>query len=131
MTPDASIVIPVFNNAELTRACLERVIETTEGLSVQIVVVDNASTDETSEMLASFGDAVEVISNDENVGFTIASNQGAAVATGRYVVFLNNDTLPEPEWLDWLIRTAERDETVGAVGSKLVYPDGALQEPAA
>lgn len=128
MRSDASIVIPVFNNAQLTKDCLERVLETTGDLACEIIVVDNASTDGTAEMLAGFGDAVVTITNAENLGFTIASNQGAFRGDGRHIVFLNNDTLPEPGWLEWLVRTADGDDTVGAVGSKLVYPDGVLQE---
>jgi GT2 family glycosyltransferase/glycosyltransferase involved in cell wall biosynthesis len=125
---DAGIVIPVLNNAAVTKACIERVLETKGGLEIDIVVVDNASTDETPEMLGRFGDAVRTIRNKENLGFTIASNLGARESHGRHIVFLNNDTLPKPGWLEWLVRTADEDDTVGAVGSKLVYPDGTLQE---
>lgn len=128
---DVGIVIPVLNNASMTKACIERVLETKSGLEVDIVVVDNASTDDTADMLADFGDSVRSIRNDENLGFTIASNQGAREARGRHIVFLNNDTLPEPDWLEWLVSTADDQADVGAVGSKLVYPDGTLQEAGA
>ena len=125
---DVGIVIPVMDNSAMTKACIERVLETKGDLEIDIVVVDNGSSDDTPEILGAFGDSVRTISNAENRGFTVASNQGARAARGRHIVFLNNDTLPEPGWLEWLVHTADKQQDVGAVGSKLVYPDGTLQE---
>ena len=124
----ASIIIPVFNRAGLTLRCLESLAQhTPEGL-YEVIVVDNGSTDTTPELLASLDGDVRIITNAENVGYTLACNQGAERAEGRYLVFLNNDTEPQPGWLQALLAAAEADPAVGAVGARLVYPDGRLQE---
>jgi glycosyltransferase involved in cell wall biosynthesis len=71
---------------------------------------------------------VRVIENEENRGFVGACNQGAEAARGRYLLFLNNDTVVLPGWLDALVETVERDARAGAVGSLFLYPDGRIQE---
>jgi GT2 family glycosyltransferase/glycosyltransferase involved in cell wall biosynthesis len=126
--PIVSIVIPVFNKVDLTRQCLESLIQNTPGELFEVVVVDNASSDATPELLAGLGGDVAVITNQSNQGFVVACNQGAAAARGKYLLFLNNDTAPQPGWLEELVAAAEDEPLVGAVGSKLVYPDGNLQE---
>jgi GT2 family glycosyltransferase len=123
-----SIVIPVFNKAEFTWQCLASLIRELDFSQVEIIVVDNASTDNTEEVLAQFADYVRVIRNERNAGFVDASNQGAASAKGNYLVFLNNDTTVLAGWLDHLIETIEDDRAVGAVGSMFLYPDGSIQE---
>jgi len=126
--PLVSIVIPVWNKVDYTRRCLEKIIENTPGDLFEVVVVDNASTDGTAELLASMEGDAKVVKNPRNEGFVLACNQGAAASDGKYVLFLNNDTAPQPGWLEALVAEAERDPRVGAVGAKLVYPDGNLQE---
>jgi GT2 family glycosyltransferase len=123
-----SIIIPVFNKAEFTWQCLASLIRELDFSQVEIIVVDNASTDNTEEVLARFAEYVRVITNERNAGFVDASNQGAAAAKGNYLVFLNNDTTVLPGWLDHLIKTIEGDPVVGAVGSMFLYPDGSIQE---
>ena len=91
-------------------------------------MVDNASTDETSDVLSRFSSVVTVIRNDENRGFVEACNQGAESARGKYLVFLNNDTHVLPGWLKHLVETVENDSDSGAAGSMLIYPDGSIQE---
>ncbi len=123
---DYSIVIPVFNKAALTRQCLETIRATLEGAGVgEIIVIDNASTDETPEMLETFPWA-RVIRNEVNLGFAGANNQGARLASGRFLVLLNNDTLAKPGWLAAMLAVAKEPD-VGAVGAKLLYPSGTLQ----
>jgi GT2 family glycosyltransferase len=126
--PLCSIVIPVFNKAEYTRQCIESLIREVRPGETEIIVVDNASTDDTAEVLRTFGDAVRVITNEENLFFVRGCNAGAARARGKYLVFLNNDTVVLPGWLDHLVWTIERDDTIGAVGSMFLYPDGRVQE---
>lgn len=123
-----TIIIPVFNKVEYTFECIRSLIREVDLQETEIIVVNNASTDDTSRMLNYMNDFVHVIDNQENTGFVRACNQGAAVARGAYLVFLNNDTVVEAGWLKNLIATAEADSTVGAVGSMLIYPDGRLQE---
>ena len=122
-----SIVMPVFNKAGLTFKCLRSVIEETAPGSYEIIVVDNASTDETARLLAHV-EGLRVIRNDVNRGFVDACNQGAQAARGRLLLFLNNDTFLFEEWLPAMVDLMGRDPCVGAVGAQLIYPDGRLQE---
>ncbi len=124
----ASIIIPVFNKVEYTKKCLEALFKNTPGDIYEVIVVDNASSDETPEFLKHMGNKLNVITNKENMGFTDACNQGAKIAKGNYLVFLNNDTEPQAGWLESMIKLAASDSKIGIVGSKLVYPDGRLQE---
>ena len=121
-----SIVIPVHNKAALTRQCLDAIFESPPEVEHEILVVDDASSDETPEMLAEYGQAVQHVRLERNAGFATACNTGAVAALGDYLLFLNNDTIPEPGWLDALFDYAERDR-VPVVGSKLLFPDGTVQ----
>lgn len=129
--PHASIIIPVFNNVEHTFQCLRSLIQEVDITRTEIIVVNNWSQDATARVLSYFAGYVRVVNNTENRGFVDACNQGAAVARGKYLVFLNNDTLVLPGWLKHLIDTAEHDSSIGAVGSMLIYSDGSLQEAGA
>lgn len=121
-----SIVIPVFNKAALTRACLEALPESVVDAGVgEVIVIDNASTDETWEMLQEFP-GVRTVHNETNTGFARANNQGARLAHGEFLVLLNNDTIPHPGWLRAMLKAA-REPNVGAVGARLLFPDGTLQ----
>jgi GT2 family glycosyltransferase/glycosyltransferase involved in cell wall biosynthesis len=124
----ASIIIPTWNKLEFTRRCVTKLLENTPESLYEIIFVDNGSTDGTAEFLATLNGNVRVITNSENLGFLDASNQGACISRRRYLVFLNNDTVPQSGWLEALMETAGEDPNVGAVGAKLVYPDGRLQE---
>lgn len=113
-TIEASIIIPVFNKAEYTFQCLRSLFRKVDLTRSEIIVVDNASTDETAQMLARIGNNVRVIRNAENKGFVEACNLGASAARGKYLVFLNNDTIVQTDWLSSLIETIESDESIGA-----------------
>jgi GT2 family glycosyltransferase/glycosyltransferase involved in cell wall biosynthesis len=126
--PIVTVVIPVYNELAVTVRCLQSIADSWfESLRVQIVVVDDGSTDRTSEVIARLP-GVDYVRNGANLGFIRGCNRGAAIARGKYVCFLNNDTTVRPAWLDYLVTTAEGDESVGAVGAKLIYPNGKLQE---
>lgn len=124
---DCSIIIPVWNKVELTRQCLTHLAEVTDGCSYEVIVVDNASTDGTPAFLLSLGGDIQVITNPANYGFAKACNQGAAPAKGRFLVFLNNDTIPKPGWLRALLNEVESHQDVAIVGSKLLYPNDTIQ----
>jgi GT2 family glycosyltransferase len=130
--PSASIIIPVYNKAHYTKACLQALKETLpETLTVEIIVVDDASTDETERFLKEWSaqdSRLKVIRNSENKGFIYNCNLGAEVACHEILIFLNNDTLPQPGWLPPLLEVLCRCDRAGAVGGKLLYPDGVLQE---
>jgi len=127
MTSRISIIIPLYNQVEYTSVCLERLAAVSPGGNFQLVLVDNASTDTTPALCASMSGDVLVIRNEENLGFARACNQGANVATGEILLFLNNDTEPGENWLDPLLSVLDREPDVGAVGAKLLFPDGTLQ----
>jgi GT2 family glycosyltransferase/glycosyltransferase involved in cell wall biosynthesis/tetratricopeptide (TPR) repeat protein len=124
---ECSIIIPVFNKLELTKQCLTHLAQVTQGVEYEVIVVDNASSDGTQELLASLSGDVQIIRNEENLGFAKACNQGARAAKGRYLVFLNNDTIPLDGWLQALLSEVQSHPDVAVVGSKLLYPDGTIQ----
>lgn len=124
---DCSIIIPVWNKVDLTTQCLVALSEVTDGVSYEVIVVDNGSTDGTQEFLKSLSGDVRVIRNRENLGFAKACNQGAAAATGDYLVFLNNDTIPVKGWLSALVDEVKAHPDVAIVGSKLLYQDRTVQ----
>ena len=122
-----SIVIPVLNNPVLTRGCLRSIVNATPAGSYEVIAVDNGSDAPAREVLAAVT-GLRVIQNQVNEGFVQACNQGAAIAQGEFVLFLNNDTVVLDGWLDALVTTLRRDVTAGAAGARLVYPNGRLQE---
>ncbi len=126
MSVSTSIVVPVHNRASLTRACLDAVLA---GLppGCEAIVVDDASTDSTAELLDGYGDSIRTLTMASNRGYAHACNEGARVARGEALLFLNNDTEPQPGWLDALTRYAEEHPAAAVVGAKLVYPTGAVQ----
>lgn len=127
---DISIIIPVYNKLEYTQKCVDALLENTEKDTYEIIIVNNASTDETSAYLHKIStrdNRIKIINNEQNLGFAKANNQGAQIAKGQYLLFLNNDTEVQPNWLSPLIDVLNNDKSVAAVGSKLLYPDGTLQ----
>lgn len=128
LEPDVSIVVPVYNQLPFTLACIEALVEHGTRYTFEILVGDDASNDATETALATPIRGVRHIRHPQNLGFVRNCNETAGQARGRYILFLNNDTLVLPRWLDELIATLEADPGIGLAGSKLVYPDGRLQE---
>ena len=149
-TPQVSIIIPVFNKWELTRNCLESLREHTPE-DIEVIVVDNASTDQTPRELAPLGEALfgppfspggnigqatatgrhcrarfRAIRNPENINFGPACNLGAEAAAAPLLLFLNNDTLLTPGWLPPLLKTLEQPGA-GAAGPLLLYENRTVQ----
>lgn len=122
-----SIIIPVWNRRDLTEQCVVRLAAVTGGCEYEVVIIDNGSTDTTPEFLGALSGDVRIIRNEENLGFAAACNQGARVAKGQYLVFLNNDTVPLDGWLQALIHEVESSGKTAVVGSKLLYEDGTVQ----
>ncbi|HTX55571.1 MAG TPA: glycosyltransferase [Candidatus Acidoferrales bacterium] len=126
--PIVSIVIPAYNHVALTVRCLTSIARSWfETLHVEIIIADDGSKDETA-LLAEALPGLIVIANRRNEGFISACNRGASIARGKYLCFLNNDASACDGWLDELVTTAESDGSIAIVGSKLLYPNGKLQE---
>jgi GT2 family glycosyltransferase len=125
--PRCSIVIPVHDRAGLTRRCLDAILGDPPRTQFEIVVVDDASTDETPAVLARQPETVRALRREDNGGFAVACNDGAAGARGELLVFLNNDTEPRGGWLDALVAYADEYPDAAAVGAKLLFPDDTVQ----
>lgn len=125
--PRASLVIPVHGAFAHTLACLRALAAHQPRAAFEVIVVDDASPDDTLARLEQIG-GIRVHARERNGGFIAACSDGAALACGDCLVFLNNDTVPQPGWLDALLGTFEQHPRTGLVGAKLVYPDGRLQE---
>jgi GT2 family glycosyltransferase len=124
--PEISVLLVLFNRAELTFQCLRSLMESRCG-PMEIIIADNASSDETSMLLDRI-DGATIIRNAENLHFIAASNQAAQEARGRYILFLNNDAQVLPGCIAAAVDCIESSPEVGAVGGKLILPDGSLQE---
>lgn len=109
--PKVSVVIVSYNGVELTRACIESVLTNSIHPNLEVLVVDNASSDGSAEVLSRLTDPrVRIILNDENRGFAAANNQGLQLASGEYLVLLNNDTVVPRGWLPRMLRHLEDPE---------------------
>lgn len=126
--PDASIVVPVYNNILDTLLCIVSLLETNPEHSFEIIVADDGSTDATPQIICSIGGAVRYVRQPRNYGFLGNCNEAAKQARGRYIVLLNNDTIVMPHWLDELVMPFDTFANVGLTGSKLINWDGSLQE---
>ena len=125
--PSCTVVVPVYNRASVTRQCLNTLLAHPPTVPLDIVVVDDGSRDLTPHLLADYGDQIRVVTHAANEGFASACNDGAALATGAFIIFLNNDTLPQPGWLDALVDYAQTHPQAAVVGSKLLYPNNTIQ----
>lgn len=122
-----SIVIVNWNTRDLLAQCLRTVYATVKRDDFEVIVVDNASTDGSAEMLRERFPQAYLISNADNVGFARANNQAARESTGRYLAFLNSDTLVLPSALDTAVAYMDQHGDVGIIAPRLLNPDGSLQ----
>lgn len=129
-TPHVSIVIPVHNQLQFTRQCLDSIENNTEPGIYEVIVVNDASSDGTEAFLHTWSGVkpwLRVVTNIENLGFARSCNEGARQANSNYLMFLNNDTLVTPGWLSPLVKTLEEYPDIGIVAPKLIFPDGTIQ----
>jgi GT2 family glycosyltransferase len=124
---EISIIIPVFNQFQFTHACLASLQEHRGSHAIEVIVVDDGSGDATADFVPRMKGIV-YLRNETNAGFVGSCNRGAEKARGKYLLFLNNDTIVKDGWLSALVDTFAEEPQAGIVGSKLVYPDGRLQE---
>jgi GT2 family glycosyltransferase/ubiquinone/menaquinone biosynthesis C-methylase UbiE len=124
--PEVSIILVLYNRAELTLQCLYSILRSNVK-SFEIIIVDNASTDETKLLLSRIKGA-RIIENETNTHYLLACNQAARRARGEYLLLLNNDTQVLADSISSALRTLQSSPDVGAVGGKIILPDGTLQE---
>jgi O-antigen biosynthesis protein len=126
--PEVSVIIPVHNQFRYTYDCLKSMLAALPERTFEVIIMDDFSVDETLFAALVFAGGVRLGRNSKNLGFVGTCNAGAALARGKYLLFLNNDTLVQPGWLDELVETFEQVPNVGIAGSKLLFADGKLQE---
>jgi GT2 family glycosyltransferase len=122
-----SVVMVTYGGGEDALRAIEALVANTEPC-YELIVIDNASPDDTPDRLRAGLRGAKVLLNGENSGFARGCNQGAALATGTYLCFLNADAFVEPGWLPPLLEVFERDDTVGAALPLFLYSDGRVQE---
>lgn len=126
--PRFSVVIPLYNRLLFTTICVRALAAVADHWEeTEVILVDNGSTDGTADFLTTLGAPFRAISNTENLGFARACNQGAAAARGRYLIFLNNDTVPQPGWLEALCTAIAGPAAPAVVGGRLLFPDDTVQ----
>lgn len=125
--PRVSVIIPAHGELPYTLACLRSIMRHGAIATFEVIVVDDASPDDSAKALAGIV-GLRLIVNPYNLGFIGSCNTGADAARGEFLLFLNNDTQVTPGWLDALLRCFDQRTDCGIAGSRLVYPDGRLQE---
>lgn len=126
--PDLTVIVVSWNVRELLLDCLRSVRDTRGALDVEVVVVDNASSDGSVAALARQAPEARVLALDRNVGFPAANNVGLEHAGGRHVLLLNPDTVVGAGTLEACVAALDADPALGAVGCRLEYPDGRVQK---
>ncbi len=129
--PTIYVIIVNWNGKKLMQKCLSSFFAKTANPKCKVVVIDNASTDGSKEMLKENFPVIELIKNAENIGFSRANNQGirhALANNAEYILLLNNDVeITDEKWLEKIIEVFESDSKIGIVGCKLLYPNGKIQ----
>lgn len=126
--PEASIIIPVHNQLRYTLACVYSILLNRPRCSFEIIIADDNSEDLTQDVFSDHLPLIRYLRNFGAQGFLPNCNSAAEKARGTFLVFLNNDTIVLPGWLDEIVRTFKDNPLAGLVGSKLIYPEGRLQE---
>ena len=125
--PVVSIIIPVYNQFSFTYSCLRALLNNSGAMPYEIIVADDCSTDLTVQIKSVVKNVI-VTKTPHNSLFLRNCNYAAQYSRGKYLLFLNNDTQVQAGWLAPLVDILERNPSVGITGSRLVYPDGRLQE---
>jgi GT2 family glycosyltransferase len=122
-----SIIIVNYNSVDYLRMCLDSIYASTNKASYEIIVIDNASRDNTFNLLSPRYPEVSFIKNEKNSGFAHANNQGIFLARGKYLLLLNPDTLVIDDAIDVMVNFLESNPNAGACGCKVLNEDGSLQ----
>ena len=127
LKPVVSVIVPSYGKPEYTLRCLASIAAHPPTAAIEVIVVDDATPDDSTVCLAAVP-GIRLIINPSNLGYLRSCNAAARIAQGEFLLLLNNDTQVLPDWLDPLLLPFRSRGDVGAVGSKLLYPDGRLQE---
>lgn len=122
--PDVSVIIVNYNTVDLTKGCIKSINEKTQGLTYEIIVVDNASSEGTEGLDEQ---PIELVKSDKNLGFAGGNNLGISHASGDYILLLNSDTVLENDAISIVWEYLRSKPNMGAASSLLRYPNGKLQ----
>ncbi len=126
---DLSIIIVNYNTKEFLKKCITSIVENVKGVSYEIIIVDNASSDNSSDMVKKDFAQIHLIVNKENVGFSKANNQGIKIMQkNRYVLFLNPDTIMQNQTIEEMIKFMDNNKDAGAATCKLVMLNGEIDD---
>jgi GT2 family glycosyltransferase len=126
--PKVSIIIPVYNQVAYTLACVTSLYESDPSTTFEVIIADDCSNDGTREIFKEFSPWIKMVRTSGNLGFLRNCNHAAKAAQGEFLVFLNNDMVVLPGWLDEMLKTFAMHSDCGMCGSKLLNLDGTLQE---
>lgn len=126
--PILSIVIVSYNTKEILKDCLKALEKVKDEISFEVIVVDNASSDGSPEVVEKEFPKYKLIKKRKNVGFSIGNNAAKRYCCGRYILFLNSDTLVHKNTLNKTVSYLEKNEDVGSITCKIVLPDGNLDK---
>ena len=125
--PDVSLIIVNWNTRDYLLQCIESIYAATHVSSLEVIVVDNASTDGSGEAVIQQYPQVRVISNDNNLGFAKANNIGIQQCSGRYICLVNSDIKVMEDCLDRMIEFMDKNPAFGVLGPKTLNADGSLR----
>lgn len=125
---DISIIIVNYNGEKIIKECLDSILSYQSNYSMEIIVIDNASKDQSSAILSKYSNRIQIVQNPDNKGFATANNQGLKIATGKFIFLFNNDAILLPKTLDTLINYLNNHPEVGAVAPQLLNPDRSNQQ---
>ncbi len=125
--PDVDIILVSWNTRDLTLQCLDSLADSVSPYRMSVLVIDNASQDDSVISIEQQHPEVQLIRNTDNRGFAAANNQGIQAGQGRYVLLLNTDTIAHPQAIAKLISFADTHKRAGMIGPMLLNPDGSYQ----
>ena len=124
---DLSVIVLNYNNSDMLKGCLKSVFDTTSDINFEVIVVDNASTDDSLQMVKANFPKARIIGNRMNLGFSKANNMGLSASSGRYCMLLNNDTIVKDGAFRHLVEFMDKTPSCGACGPKLLNENGSAQ----